>query len=466
MYLPLPQGGHLSSQGSATPPNQTIPVATPNTSTPKPRPQLEIMGGRAVKGRQLGSSGARPVSRLAAKKQPQGGGRRTASLKPAGKKTRQVGSDEEQRFKTSSVVGEGKPQLEKPCDSEKATSQTAGRKSAVAGKGRGAGVPGVPAWNQQEIGAGASDEERTPSMDCLLVEVESVENSQQETEPEPPRGKSYETQPEPPRGKSFETQPEPPRGKSYETQPEPPRGKSYKTQPGPPRGKSYETQPEPPRGKSYETQPEPPRGKSFETQPEPPRGKSYETQPEPPRGKSYKTQPGPPRGKSYETQPEPPRGKSFETQPEPPRGKSYETQPKPPRGKSYETQPQPPRGKSCKTQPEPPRGKSYKTRPQPPRGKSYETRPQPPAKRLNTSQAFRDLTNHPIPRAEGPRRVFNLSAAPVGHRGKKVGPLPSVPPRCMVTQPVLPLQSPVSAKPQPRSLHLFDFTEVSVLLCV
>ena len=419
MYLPLPQGGHLSSQGSATPPNQTIPVATPNTSTPKPRPQLEIVGGRAVKGRQLGSSGARLVSRLAAKKQPQGGGRRTASLKPAGKKTRQGGSDEEQCLKTSSVVGEGKPQLEKPCTSEKATghTDTAGRKSAVAGKGRGAGVPGVPAWNQQEIGAGVSDEERTPSVDCLLVEVESVENSQQETEPQPPRGKSYETQPQPPRGKSYETQPGSPRGKSYETQPQPPRGKSYETQPEPPRGKSYETQPGAPRGKSYETQPGAPRGKSYETQPEPPRGKSYETQPEPPRGKSY------------ETQPEPSRGKSYETQPEPPRGKSYETQPEPPRGKSYKTQPQAPRGKSYKTQPQPPSGKSYKTQPRPPRGKSCKTQPQPPAKRLNTSQAFRDLTNHPIPRAEGPRRVFNLSAAPVGHRGKKVGPSPSVSPR-------------------------------------
>ena len=39
----------MSSQDSATPPNQPIPLATPHTSTPKPRPQLQFVSGGGVR---------------------------------------------------------------------------------------------------------------------------------------------------------------------------------------------------------------------------------------------------------------------------------------------------------------------------------------------------------------------------------------------------------------------------------
>ena len=304
MPSPAPQGGHLSSQGSATPPNQTIPVATPSTSTPKPRPQLEIVGGRAVKGRHVYSQ---PASRLAAKSQPQaqGSSRRTASVKPVGKKARQGRSGQEQRLKAGSFVDEGKTQLEKPCNSGKATSQSTGKKSAVAGRGRGTGrMQGVTAWSQQGGGsvmAGTSDGGRSSS---VAVEVESLQKFQQE----------------------------------------------------------------------------------------------------------------PRRKKGQETQPEPPRGKSCNPQPEPPRGKSCNPQPKPPRGKNCNPQPKPPRGRSCNPQPEPPGEDEQKTQ------------RRHPGKRLNTSQAFRDLTNHCSSQGTGQRRLFNLSAAPACGRGKKVGPWPAVSP--------------------------------------
>ena len=117
-------------------------MATPSTSTPKPRSQLQIVGGRVIKGRQDGPAGPKPVSRLSTstKNQTQGS-RRAATLKVAGKEEAwQDRSDQKQLLKTSSSGGEGKGQATKPCTEvvqKNCNDQSAGKMTAVAKSGRG-----------------------------------------------------------------------------------------------------------------------------------------------------------------------------------------------------------------------------------------------------------------------------------------------------------------------------------------